>query len=76
AFIAAGVSFIIKRYDYLAGLLLSAMLLIFILTLKIPMMVNAADEATMQHTMFDILKDLCIICGALMLANSAKERAA
>ncbi|MDX2246187.1 MAG: DoxX family protein [Bacteroidia bacterium] len=75
AFIAAGVSFIIKKYDYLAGLLLAAMLLIFILTIKVPMMMNAADQATMQHTLLDIMKDLCLISGALMFSNIASERA-
>ena len=73
ALIAAGVSFIIKKYDYLAGLLLAAMLLIFILLVKIPAISSATDQMAMQMTIADMFKDLGLIAGSLMLAHAGKS---
>ena len=66
ALIAAAVAIIIQKHGRLACLLLALMLLIFILTMHIPM---AMEEATRQMAMSSLLKDFGLMGGALLCAG-------
>ncbi len=67
ALIAACVSIIIGKYTKLACLLLALLLIIFVLTMLVPGVLN---EATMQASMPNLLKDSALAGGALILANN------
>ena len=69
AMLAAGVSFIIKKYDYLAGLLLAALLVIYVLSIHLPSLMEGN-----QMSMSQVLKDLALAAGALMVANDGVDR--
>jgi putative oxidoreductase len=64
--LAASVSFIIRKYDKLAAVLLAVMLLLFVILLHIPGYTNAADPIDKMNAMSGMLKDL-IISGASLL---------
>lgn len=64
--IAAGISIIIKKYARLACLLLALLLIIIILTIHIPGLFN---EQTMMMSTTNLLKDIGLIGGALVLAG-------
>ena len=66
--IGASVSFVIKVYARLAGLLLALMLLLFIVLLWMP-----GIMAGNQDLMSMLLKDLGLLGGALMAAGQAKK---
>ena len=69
AMLAAGVSFIIKKYDYLAGLLLAALLVIYVLSIHLPSLMGGNEMSMSQ-----VLKDLALAAGALMVANDGADR--
>lgn len=73
AMIAAGVSFIIKKMDYWAGIGLGALLLIYVLSIHVPAMMNAADEMAGQMAMGSILKDLALAGAAFMMADGGSK---
>ena len=66
ALLAACVSIIIQKEARLASLLLALMLGIFVLTLHIPGLMN---EATMQMSMSQLLKDVALMGAALTYAG-------
>ena len=66
ALLAACISIIIQKYTRWACLLLALMLIIFVLTLHLP---GVFDEATMQASMPNLLKDTALAGGALILAD-------
>ena len=66
--IAAAVSFVIKLYARLAGLLVALMLLSFIVLLWLP-----GIMAGNQDLMGMLLKDLGLLGGALMVAGQFKK---
>ena len=66
ALLAACISIIIQKYTRWACLLLALMLIIFVLTLHLPGVFN---EATMQASMPNLLKDTALAGGALILAD-------
>ncbi|MBI9054150.1 MAG: DoxX family membrane protein [Bacteroidales bacterium] len=66
ALIAASISIIIKRYIKLSCILLAIMLLLFILTIHIPQLF---DASTKMFAMVELLKDLALMGGALMIAG-------
>lgn len=66
--IAAAVSFVIKVYARLAGLLLALMLLLFIVLLWMPG-IMAGNQDMMSY----LLKDLGLLGGALMVAGQFKK---
>ena len=74
AMLAAGVSIIIGKYDKLAAVLLALLLIIYIVTIHIPGIMGAGDDAmAMQMSMGGLLKDLALAGGALMYAGMAKD---
>jgi uncharacterized membrane protein len=71
ALIVAAVSFIIQKYADYAGLLLALMLGIFILTIHLPGLGSSESVTipTMQLSLTNLLKDLGLAAGALVLAG-------
>jgi len=72
ALILAGVSIIIDKMARLATLLLAFMLFLFIVSIHIPAMMNAAGDMAMQMSMMAALKDLALMGAALSYAGSFK----
>mgnify|MGYP006883065791 FL=1 len=68
ALIAAGVSFVIQKHTYLAGLLTAALMLVFVLTIHLPGVIGGNMMA-----MSGLLKDLGLAGGALMLASNYQQ---
>ncbi len=66
ALIAASVSIMTQKMAKMASLGLAAMLAVFILTIHLPGVMN---EATMQMSMPNLLKDLGLMAGALTWAG-------
>ncbi|MGM0738857.1 MAG: DoxX family protein [Bacteroidota bacterium] len=67
ALIAASVSVLIKQQVVLAMQLLALMLIIFVLTIHLPATINDMNNAS------NLLKDLALSGGALLLAAHASE---
>ncbi len=68
--VAAGISIIIQKRAKLAALLLGIMLLIFILTIHLPGLMN---EATMQTSMMNLLKDMALMGAAFTYSGLATD---
>ena len=73
ALIAACVSIIIEKYTKLACLLLALLLIIFVLSMHLPGIIGAADDAAMAAAMSSLLKDSALAGGALLLANNYEK---
>jgi putative oxidoreductase len=67
--IAAGISIITKKYISLAALLLSALLLIFILTIHLPHLIQETDEMHFMMSLMLMVKDIALMGGSLMIAG-------
>lgn len=72
AFLAASLSFIIKKKVRLAGLLLGIMLLIFVLSIHVPAVVGEGDQMAMTN----LLKDLALAGGAWFIASTYEDDSA
>jgi|AntRauTorcE11898_2_1112593.scaffolds.fasta_scaffold06503_2 uncharacterized membrane protein YphA (DoxX/SURF4 family) len=70
ALIAAGISILIQKMTRLACILLGVMLLIFVLTIHLPAVINAADMQAMQQAMPSLLKDLALAGAAWFMAGN------
>ncbi len=68
ALIAASVSMMIQKMDKLAGLLLGIMLLIFVLTIHLPLVIDG-DQTAMSN----LLKDMALAGGAWLYAGFAAK---
>lgn len=73
AMMAAGVSFLIGKMDYWAGVGLGTLLLIYVLSIHLPGVINAADEGAMQTSMGSMLKDLALAGGAFMMGHGGSK---
>lgn len=71
AFIAASVSILIHKMDELATLLLGVLLLIFVLTIHLPGVLNAATMAT---SMPSLLKDTVMAGAAFFMSGTLRGR--
>lgn len=69
AMIAASLALMSGKWGGLAAALLGLMLLIFVLAIHLPGVVNAPDEAAMQGSMTQLLKDMALAGGAWVLAG-------
>jgi putative oxidoreductase len=74
AFILVGVSFLTNQYVKVASYLLSALMLIFILTIHVPNAINAADETYRKFALLNVLKDTAIMGFALHIAATAHHQ--
>jgi putative oxidoreductase len=70
AMIAASISIIFNRYIKIACYSLAFLLLLFILTIHIPHILTAANSTV---GMIELMKDLSLMGGALMIAGIQKE---
>jgi len=70
--IAAGVAIALRRKDKLAGILLAALLLVFVLAIHIPSFMGATDDMSKALSMTNILKDIALAGGALTFSGLAK----
>jgi len=74
AFILVGVSFLTNQYVKVASYILSALMLIFILTIHVPNAINAADETYRKFALLSVLKDTAIMGFALHIAATAHHQ--
>jgi len=74
AFILVGISFLTNRFVKIAGYILAALLLVFILTIHIPNAMNAGDAAYRQIALVNVLKDTALMGFALHIAASAHHQ--
>ena len=74
AFILAALAFITNRLVALAGYLLAAMLLIFIITIHWPNFSEASSVENSQETLSNMLKDLAIAAFALYIASNSRPQ--
>lgn len=74
AFILAALAFITNRFVALAGYLLAALLLIFIITIHWPNFKDASSAENSQQTLASMLKDLAIAAFALYIASNARHQ--
>jgi len=70
ALLAACISILIEKKAKLACILLGIMLIIFVLSMHLPGVMNAATEQAMQSSMTMMLKDLALAGGAWILAGT------
>lgn len=71
AFILVGIAFITNNGVKVAGYLLAALLMFFILTIHIPNYLNAGDPEMRTMALISILKDTAIACFAMHIAAGA-----
>jgi len=74
AFILVGISFLTNRFVKIAGYILAALLLVFILTIHIPNAMNAGDATYRQIALVNVLKDTALMGFALHIAASAHHQ--
>jgi len=69
ALIAAAVAFLSGWQRSLAGYLLAAFLIIIVLTIHVPAIMHAPDEAARRFPLTNLVKDLGLAGAALMIAG-------
>ena len=69
ALLAAAISFLIDKQTRLAGLLLAVFLLLIVLTVHLPAVSNAPDEAARRFPMINLIKDTGLAAAALLVAG-------
>lgn len=74
AFILVGLAFIINRYVAIAGYVLAALLLLFVLLIHLPNHLDSGDPAMRQMALVNLLKDTAIAGFALFIASNAKNQ--
>jgi putative oxidoreductase len=72
ALLLAAIAIIINVQSKLAGYLLVVLLAIIIATIHLPGLKNNTNTASKMDSMINILKDLAMIAGALMVAAKGK----
>jgi len=73
AMIAASVAIMTGKHASLAAKLLGLMLLIFVVSIHLPGVLGAADQAAMQSSMTQMLKDTVIAGAAWFLSGHVGE---
>jgi uncharacterized membrane protein len=74
AFILAGIAFIINRFVSLAGYLLAALLLIFVLTVHWPNHRDSGNAEMRQMAFVNMLKDTALAAFAFYVGVNAKHQ--
>jgi putative oxidoreductase len=69
ALLLAAIAFLIDKQTRLAGLLLAAFLVIIVLTIHLPAVLRAPDIATARFPLTNLVKDIGLAAGALMVAG-------
>ena len=73
AFILAGIAFIAHKRVELAGYLLAALLIIFVLTIHFPNYLNAGDSDMKQMAFVNLLKDTALAAFAMYIGSNARN---
>lgn len=74
AFIIAAISFFTNRLVKIAGYMLAALLLAFVLTIHLPNYMDAGNLETRQQALVNLLKDTALMGFALFVAANAKHQ--
>lgn len=74
AFILTGLAFIINQFVSVAGYVLAALLISFVLMIHLPQYLNAGDAEMRQLSFVNLLKDLALAAFALYIAANAKQQ--
>lgn len=74
AFIGAALAFVTNRMVKLAGYLLAALLLVFVLTIHLPNYLNSGDVEMQQQAFVNLLKDTALMGFALFIASNARHQ--
>jgi uncharacterized membrane protein len=74
AFIIAGLAFIFNRWVSVAGYMLAALLISFVLLIHAPQYMNAGDAEMRQLSFVNLLKDLALAGFAIYVAANAKHQ--
>lgn len=69
AMLAAGISFLIGKMDYWAGIGLGALLLIYAFSIHLPGVLEGSNQMAMPN----MLKDLALAGAAFMMANGGSK---
>ncbi|WP_153796498.1 DoxX family protein [Foetidibacter luteolus] len=69
--ILAAIAFLLDKKAKLAGFLLAALLVIFVLTVHLPGYLNTADREQQFLSFMNLLKDTGLAAGALLIASRA-----
>jgi len=76
ALVLAAIAFLIGKQTRLAGILLAVFLIVIVLTIHLPAVLNAPDEAAWRVPLTNLVKDTGLAAGALMIAgNGSMARA-
>jgi uncharacterized membrane protein len=74
AFILGSLALVTNNWVKVAGYLLSALLVVFILAIHVPNYLHAGDKEMRQLALINILKDAAIACFALHIAAGAHHQ--
>lgn len=74
AFMGAALAFATNRMVKVAGYLLAALLLVFILTIHLPNYLNSGDPELQQQAFVNMLKDIALMGFALFVASNARHQ--
>lgn len=74
AFICAALAFMTNKLVKVAGYLLAALLLVFVLTIHLPNYLNAGDVEMQQQAFVNLLKDTALMGFALFIASNARHQ--
>lgn len=74
AFIGAALAFMTNKLVKLAGYLLAALLLVFVLTIHLPNYLDAGDKDMQQQAFVNLLKDTAIMAFALFIASNSRHQ--
>jgi putative oxidoreductase len=69
ALVLAAISFLIGRLTRLAGILLAVFLLLVVLTIHLPSVIHAPDQAAVVIPMTNLIKDTGLAAAALIIAG-------
>lgn len=73
AFILAGLAFIAHKQVQIAGYVLAALLILFVLTIHIPNYVGAGDADMKSMAFVNILKDTALAAFAMYIGSEARN---
>lgn len=73
AFILAAIAFLIHKQVRIAGYLLAALLIIFVLTVHLPGYLNAGSADVKQSELVNLLKDTAIAAFALYIGSNSRD---
>jgi putative oxidoreductase len=69
ALIAAAIAFLIGKQTRLAGILLAVFLIVIVLTIHLPAVLHAPDEAASRVPLTNLIKDTGLAAAALLIAG-------